>query len=67
MGPSSYSYGEPQSSAPPRRQRLGDLRDVAPLCAGERQRHIPSPPQPGIQVRAAVRSCREAESPNQSP
>ena len=48
--------GVVEAAHPPRLQRLGDLLDVVPLRAGERQRHIPPPPRPCARVRAAVRS-----------
>ena len=38
-------------------QRRGGLPDVVSLRAGERQRHSPPPPRPGIRVRTAV-GCR---------
>ena len=38
-------------------QRRGGLPNVVSLRAGERQRHSPPPPRPGIRVRTAV-GCR---------
>ena len=45
-----------EAAHPPRPQHIGDLLDIAPLGAGERQRHIPPPPRPGTPARAAVPS-----------
>jgi hypothetical protein len=45
--------GVVKAAHPPRLQRLGDLPDVVPLRAGERQRHIPPPS--GMLTRIAAR------------
>ena len=47
----------------PRLQRLGDLPDVVPLRACERQCHMPPPPRPHTWVRNAVNSRHDIESP----
>ena len=52
-----------ETAHPPRLQRTGDLLDVGSLSAGERQRHIPPPPRPGTQARAAVRSRHDPSLP----
>ena len=60
--------GVVEAAHPPRLQRPGDLLDVVPLRAGERQRHIPPPPRPGTRVRAAVRSRHDYQvSPTWPP
>ena len=54
-----------ETAQPPRLQRTGDLLDVVPLRPGERQRHIPPPPQPG--TRAAIPSRHDGQSPTRRP
>ena len=48
--------GVVEAAHPPRLQRRSDLPHVVPLRPGERQRHIPPPPWPGIWARAAIPS-----------
>lgn len=55
--------GVVEAAHPLRPQFLSDLLDIAPLRAGERQRHIPPPPRPSARVRAAVRSRHDIEFP----
>ena len=43
--------GVVETAHPPRLQRTGDLLDVGPLSAGERQRYIPLPSRPGVRAR----------------
>src|SRR5271170_615841 len=45
------------------RQRRGELLDVIPLRAGERQRQLPLPLQPSTMALAAVLSRHDTESP----
>ncbi len=55
--------GVVEAAQSPRLQRRGDLLDKVSLCAGERQRHIPLRPRPGIRIRGAVRSRHKVEPP----
>ncbi len=57
--------GVVEAAHPPRLQRLGNLPDVVPLRAGERQRDIPLPLRPGARARAAVRARHVIESPTE--
>ena len=54
-----------ETAQPPRLQRLRDLLHVVPLRPGERQRHIPPPPQPA--ARAAIPLCHDGQSPTRRP
>ena len=59
--------GVVEAAHPPRLQRLGDLLDVVPLRAGERQRHIPPPPRPSARARAAARSRHDYRVSHRPP
>ncbi len=55
--------GDPQNSAPPRLQGPGDPRRIVPPRPGERQCHIPPPPDPRTRTCAAAHSHLGAKYP----